>query len=216
MGTQPDPEVQRAFEEAIALCAALGHEVVPAESLRIDGAALSRGFFTLAGSAAAALVSMVEPTLGRRVGTEDLEPFTRALIEAAGAASGEGLRQAQAAFQAATHSYLEATAGFDVVLTPTLGLPPWPLGWLSPLLEREELIRRTERAVGYTPIQTIAGCPAMSVPLYWSAGGLPIGSHFAAPRGREDALFGLAYELEAARPWTDRWAPHSFVRVAGL
>lgn len=215
-GAQPDPEVQRALEATIALCVELGHQVVPAEPLRVDGAALSRGFFTLAGSTMAAIVSMVEPQLGRRVGSEDLEPFTRALIDAAAAASGEGLSEARRSFRAATESYLEATAGFDVVLTPTLALPPWPLGWLSPLLERDELIRRTERAVGYTPIQTIAGCPAMSVPLYWSAGGLPIGSHFAAASGREDLLFGLAYELEAARPWAERWAPHSFVRVAGL
>jgi amidase len=47
----------------------------------------------------------------------------------------------------------------------------------------------------------------MSVPLSWNAEGLPIGSQFAAPLGGEKVLFGLAYELEQARPWADKYAP---------
>jgi amidase len=44
----------------------------------------------------------------------------------------------------------------------------------------------------------------MSVPLSWSHGGLPIGSHFSAAKGEERKLLELAYELEHARPWTQR------------
>ncbi len=96
-----------------------------------------------------------------------------------------------------------------MVLTPTLATEPWPIGHLSPVLGREELLRRTARAVGYTPIHNIAGCPGMSVPLYFPEGGLPIGTHFAAAPGADALLLGLAYQLEQARPWKDRWAPYS-------
>lgn len=87
------------------------------------------------------------------------------------------------------------------------------LGHLSRLLEYEELLARTARAVGYTPIHNIAGCPGMCVPLHWSAENLPVGVHFAANIGQDEALLRLAYELEAARPWRDRWAPYSFPRM---
>jgi amidase len=49
----------------------------------------------------------------------------------------------------------------------------------------------------------------MSVPLGWNAQGLPVGSQFAARKGNEKTLFELAYQLEEARSWHQRWAPHS-------
>jgi amidase len=158
------------------------------------------------------MIAMLEPMLGRAIGRGDLEPFTLELIAAARAAEHVDVR---GTFERATSAYRDALAPYDLLLTPTYATRPWQLGWLSPLLPREELIARTEAAVCYTPIQSVAGCPAMSVPLYWAPGDLPIGSHFAAAPGREDLLLGLAYELERARPWAERWAPYSFVRVAG-
>ena len=63
--------------------------------------------------------------------------------------------------------------------------------------------------VGYTPQHNVAGTPAMSIPLSNSPDGLPIGSQFASRVGRERTLLELAFELEQARPWADRWAPNS-------
>ncbi|MGB0343138.1 MAG: hypothetical protein ACPGGG_06860 [Parvibaculales bacterium] len=34
---------------------------------------------------------------------------------------------------------------------------------------------------------------------------MPIGSHFGARHGNEKMLLELAYELEAARGWTQNW-----------
>ena len=76
----------------------------------------------------------------------------------------------------------------------------------------DEMFDRVSRFTSYTPIQNALGLPGMSVPAGVNDAGLSIGSHFVAPAGREDVLFELAYELEAARPWWGQWAP---VSIAG-
>ena len=53
----------------------------------------------------------------------------------------------------------------------------------------------------------MTGQPAMSVPTYWSAAGLPIGVQLVAQPNREDVLYRLAAQIEQARPWADRVPP---------
>ena len=58
----------------------------------------------------------------------------------------------------------------------------------------------------YSPFCQIfnaTGQPAMSVPLHWTANGLPVGLHFAARYGAEELLFSLAAQLERAQPWAN-------------
>jgi amidase len=74
-------------------------------------------------------------------------------------------------------------------------------------------LHRAVQFVPYTPVFNVTGQPAMSVPLFWNDGGLPIGVHFAARFGDEATLFRLAGQLEAARPWSSRHPKVSSVNV---
>ena len=55
----------------------------------------------------------------------------------------------------------------------------------------------------------MTGQPAISLPLFTTADGVPVGSMFASAHGGEDKLFELAFELEEAQPWRHRWPPLS-------
>lgn len=207
MGEAPEAAVARALDDAAALCASLGHAVAPASPPQVDGPALSAAFFHLAGHALGGLVGMMTPVLGRAPGPDELEPFTLAVIARAQAAGPDALAAAVQALDTAAAAYRAALAPFDVLLSPTLATRPWDLGWLAPTLEADTLIARTERAVGYTPIHNVVGCPGMSVPLHFTADDRPIGLHFAARPGDDARLLALAFALERARPWAHRRPP---------
>jgi amidase len=98
----------------------------------------------------------------------------------------------------------------DVWLTPTLAEPPVPLGTFdSPPENPLQGLARAAEFIPFTPICNVTGQPAMSLPLFWNADGLPVGTHFIGRFGDEATLFRLAAQLEAARPWASRHPPVS-------
>ncbi len=202
LGAEPEPAVRRELERAAALCASLGHAVEEVGIPDVDGAALRDGFFTAAARTMADVVAMATGALGRPPGAEELEPFTLELAEWAATLAPEDSAATEEAFTAAARAYLRVFERCDVVLSPTLARVSWPVGHLSPAAGRETLVRRTQEAVGYTPVHNVAGCPAVSLPL-GRDGGLPVGVHAAAAPGADRLLLSLAYELEAAAPWAD-------------
>ncbi len=98
----------------------------------------------------------------------------------------------------------------DIVLTPTLALPPVPIGWqeegVSGALEQ---LRRNTDFTPFTAVANLTGLPAMSLPLHWSDDGLPIGVQAIGPPAGEALLLRLAAQIEEARPWADRRPPIS-------
>ena len=70
----------------------------------------------------------------------------------------------------------------------------------------DKIVKDNLRWVPFTQLANITGLPAMSVPLYWNADNLPLGSQFIAPFAREDRLLQLASQLEQAQPWFHKYS----------
>lgn len=203
LGHEPDAEVRAAVEAAAELCRSLGHTVTEGRPT-LDGPQFSADFILLWAFGAAEVVQLVQSQAGPDAPLDQLlEPLT---IQLAQHASQQGLPALQAAIgrlravEAAYATFFEST---DVYLTPVLGKPPVPLGTIDGA-KGMAIFDTLNDYVGYTPLQNVAGAPAMNVPLAWSAAGLPIGTHFSAAKGQEKRLLELAYELEQAQPWADR------------
>jgi amidase len=118
---------------------------------------------------------------------------------------------------------------YDLFLTPTTARPPVKIGELKPkpaevvlmkivnglgagsLLKAtgivEQLAIDNLAATPFTQLSNLTGLPAMSVPMHWTADGLPCGVHFVAPFGNEARLLCLAAQLEKAAPWFNKRAP---------
>jgi amidase len=202
-GQEPDPEVRAAIEAAAQLCRSLGHDIREGFP-QFDGEAFSRDFTLLWASMAAGVVQQVQANAGQTPLDQLFEPLTLDLARhyqdhgpAALAVGVRRLREVEA-------RYAAFFADVDILLTPVLAKPPPLLGEISPTLGMAEGFARVTNYVAYTPLQNVAGAPAMSVPLAWSQSGLPIGAHFSAAPGQERKLLELAYALEQAQPWSTR------------
>ncbi|WP_165186760.1 amidase family protein [Caulobacter soli] len=208
LGAQPHPEVRAAAENAAKLMQSLGHTVEPT-TWPVDGPAFGQDFLALWASGAAELVDAVGKAIGRRPDDSLLEPFTLAMADLVGQMPPDGLRKAVANLTAAGQAYDRWFERYDVIVSPVLGLPPAPLGWVTGTVDIPTLTERLNAYVGYTTLHNVAGAASMSVPLHWTADGLPVGVQFGGRAGSERMLLALAYELEAAQPWAGRKPPVS-------
>ena len=207
-GKTPDAAVAKATHAAAKLCDQLGHHVEESK-LPINGPDFIDAFIGFWASDTVPLEAQAAKLLGPGVKPEDVfEPWTLGLIELG------KTRGPDACVQRAIKSFGEASAqlekmfqSYDVILSPVMREPPYPIGWHAPTVEFKTLLPRVLDVVGYTPIHNAVGTTAMSVPLEWTSDGLPIGAQFAAWKGGETTLFQLAYELEAAHPWAGKRPP---------
>jgi amidase len=208
-GQEPEPDVRAAFDDTVTLCRALGHTVEETKAPNIEGSAIGLLSFTNACRWISSILDPAEKERGRPFGREELEPYTLALLAEYRRQSDVFTTMTRDTAVAVQHAYTQLIAPFDVLLTPVMPVASYPIGYLSTLRSVPELLARTAAVDGYTMLHGIVGTTAMSVPLHISPSGLPIGSHFAGRPGDEAMLLSLAYELEQARPWADRFAPYS-------
>jgi amidase len=223
-----DPACVEGVRATAKLCQELGHDVVEATP-QFDGEAFAKAFFTMVCCETRADIEEAEDLVGRKATAQDFEPSTWAV-----ALLGQQIR---APVLSKALRFLKRTARqighffetYDILLTPTLARPPIVNGELQPkgaeltmmkLLGRlnaggliqavagvDALAEQVFDWMPFTPAFNVTGQPAMSVPLFWSGDGLPIGMQFVGRYGDEATLFRLASQLEQAKPWLDRVPP---------
>lgn len=203
------PDCVSAVLDAARLCADLGHDVTEAR-VNLPGELMMHSFTEVWSALAAWSVDSTAFATGQAPGPEQFEPLTWALAERARQQSSSTYLMAVNALQRVSRQVARLFLDCDVLLTPTLAQPPLPLGSFdSPPDNPWQALVRAGEFVPFTPLCNITGQPAMSVPLYWSKEGLPIGSHFVGRFSEEATLFRLAAQLEATRPWAGRRPPVS-------
>ena len=116
----------------------------------------------------------------------------------------EALLGALAVMNQITRQVATFFSDYDVLLTPVTAASALPLGTLNANEANVDAVAWSEKTFAFapfTPLFNMTGQPALSLPLARDVDGMPIGMQFAAPFGREDILFKLAYQLEQASPW---------------
>ena len=199
-----DPECAAAVQDAARLCESLGHRVEEA-AIPGDMSALSRAAGLVIAASVAATLDAEAERRGRAISEDEVELTTWMSYRRGREVSAPDYVRAVGVVHAFGRAVAELFADYDILLLSTTGRPPPPVGWLS-----EDLSQYAQRLFSFmnnTQAFNNTGQPAMSVPLAWSASGLPLGLQFVAPMGQEARLLRLAGQLEQARPWFDRVAP---------
>ncbi len=203
-GEAIDPECVLAVRNAAKLCQGLGHAVEEAV-LPGDIAAAAAAAGAIIAASIASTIATEEARRGRPVEQGEIDIITQAMVSRGQGVSGSDYVRAMQAANAYARQIAVFYDRYDIFLCSTLGSPPIRTGELrGKPLDLQGYALRLFAFMPNTQAANITGQPAMSVPLAWSAGGLPIGVQFVGRPAGEATLLRLASQLEQAQPWAHR------------
>jgi amidase len=203
-GAGVHPDCVGATERTATLLSTLGHSVEDAAP-QFDVSAAAHSMLDVWATGNAVWHDALATALGRPLESGEHEPTTWELIDHARRLTAVDLALALDELEAAAWQIASFFERYDLWLTPTLALPPPPLG---------ELNRSVGSAAGWwdydmrfnpwNPIANLCGSPAASLPLFWNDAGLPIGTMLTGRFGEEATLISVSAQLERAEPWAHR------------
>jgi amidase len=205
-GYLDDPECRAAVSSAARLIESLGHHVDESSPDAMFDEELVQHFTNIIAADTESSFRYFESLLGRPILEDEIEPrnaFYRRTGASLDAVTYLGSRAWIGMWARRMASWW---AKYDLLLTPTVGAPPPELGWFTaggPEVEGPRIIS----FIPYTAQFNLTGQPAVSLPLHWTPGGLPVGVQLVAGYGREDVLIRVASQLEEAAPWAQRRPP---------
>ncbi len=194
-----EPGMAAALDDAAGLLAGLGHDVADAPP-GLVGPEVMPAFEQVWALSGATL-----PVPPERAG--DLRPLTRELRRRGLALSAGEAMGALAFLRSFSRTFLRATSGYDVLLAPVVTMPPRPIGWFDGDGDGAADFERNKSYAAFPALANVTGQPAVSLPLHWTAEGMPVGSMLIGLPADEVTLLALSAQLEAARPWAHRHPP---------
>ncbi|MBI3799934.1 MAG: amidase [Deltaproteobacteria bacterium] len=208
-GEKIDPECEKAVHETVRLLEELGHTLVE-DRPRYDWNAFLENVHVIWTAFTTASVNDLAAALNRKPGPDNLEAVTLACYE-----DGKRYTAADLITAMAHGNLLSRQVGaffqtVDVLVTPTIARLPAPLGELDQNRKGMTAMEWTQQVFTYcpfTPLFNSTGQPAFSLPLHWSASGVPVGVQIVGRFSDETTLFRLASQLEQARPWAGKRPP---------
>lgn len=203
-GTLWHKEVVAAVEATAKLLADLGHEVEEAAP-EIDPGEMGNHQAAIIGGNIALTVRQRAAALGHELTENDIEKFTLLVADVAKTRSSADYAEAMLYIHQMGRKMAKFHNRYEVYLSPTLGTPPIPLKHLDTMTS--DIATYLKNSAEYVPnigVYNMTGQPSMSMPLAWSADGLPLGMMFTGRFGDEATLFRLAGQIEQARPWGDK------------
>jgi amidase len=206
-GHKPEPECAAAVRAAATLCESLGHRIEPVD-VPPGLEALTPAVIVIVCTSLATTLDTEVNRRGRAVSDDEIEEMTKLLYERGKAITSVEYVRALQTIHAIARSFAAWFAAYDMMLLPTLGQLPLPVGMLKDGIgDLESLVARFYNYGPNTQLFNATGHPAMSVPLHWTDDEIPVGVQFVGRATGEAMLFRLAGQMERARPWADRRPP---------
>jgi amidase len=224
------PDCRAALMHSVALVQQLGHQVEQAHPPMDDPEPMCRAFMMVLSGEMASLMRNSERLRGRKAHWREVEIDSLVLARYGELQSAGELAWARDFMLRQGRIMTQFHEKYPVLLTPvtnqlpathsslfTTGFEKWmsrlflgQLGWNWTLKTNSLVHRQFHRLLeymGWTVPFNLSGQPAASVPLYWNAQNLPIGTQLVGRYGAEQTLLNLAAELEQAQPWAQRRPP---------
>lgn len=227
LGLEISGETLAALDTAVALAREGGHSVEEID-LPMVGRSFMADFARTVASATAGLVRLESARNGRSI-AGDLERSTRVMARFGEVFSAGELYAGLERLHASSRQLIAHTARFDAVLMPVIAHPPLKVGTMNPAgadefientLDKLRLTRllKVEQFLGqlmdkslwfthWPAIQNVTGQPSISMPVFLTEAGLPIGIQAAGRPGDEATLLSFAAQMEKLSGWLDRRAP---------
>jgi Asp-tRNA(Asn)/Glu-tRNA(Gln) amidotransferase A subunit family amidase len=190
--------------KAATLCESLGHNVEEAGPV-FDFEAMLRAIRVVVGGSVGFGIETRLHALDRELRQGDVENITKTWAEEGASYSARDFAEAVFALHQVARDFGAFFEDYDVLLSPTLGRVPMKLGE-RPMdgTDLDAYYAHQCDIIPFTTPYNAAGAPAISLPLGWSADGLPVGVQFGAAMGNEGLLLRLASQIETAAPWATR------------